>query len=64
MSVQLIMAQNLLANAPSQNLPSMFVVKLHPSIISLQARKWSDEEVVDDLDYLQRELKERLDGLT
>lgn len=31
---------------------------------SLKARKWSDEDVVEDLDYLVSELKGRLDGLT
>lgn len=58
------MVQNLLFIAPSQNLPSMFTSKLLPFITSLQSRKWSDEEIVEDLDYLQDELKTRLDGLT
>ncbi|WVQ63352.1 uncharacterized protein L199_001504 [Kwoniella botswanensis] len=56
--------RNLLAIAPSQNLPSMFVAKLLPFVISLQSRKWSDEEIVEDLDYLKEELKTRLDGLS
>ncbi|ODN82884.1 hypothetical protein L202_01142 [Cryptococcus amylolentus CBS 6039] len=56
--------KNLLAIAPSQNLPSMFVTKLLPFITSLQSRKWSDEEIVEDLDYIQGELKTRLDGLS
>ncbi|ORY31205.1 armadillo-type protein [Naematelia encephala] len=55
---------NLLYIAPAQNIPSMFVSKLHPFVVSLQSRKWSDDEVVEDLDYLAGELKTRLDGLT
>lgn len=58
------MYQNLLAIAPSQNISSMFVQKLLPFVVSLQGRKWSDEEVTEDLDYLQTQLKTRLDGLT
>ncbi|WWD20731.1 hypothetical protein CI109_105207 [Kwoniella shandongensis] len=56
--------RNLIAIAPAQNLPSMFMAKLLPFIISLQSRKWSDEEIVEDLDYLKQELKTRLDGLS
>ncbi|WVQ85791.1 hypothetical protein IAT38_007958 [Cryptococcus sp. DSM 104549] len=56
--------KNLIAIAPSQNLPSMFVTKLLPFVLSLQSRKWSDEEIVEDLDYLKDELKARLDGLS
>lgn len=42
----------------------MFVTKLLPFIVSLQSRKWSDEEIVEDLEYLKDELKSRLDGLS
>ena len=55
--------QNLLAIAPSNNIPSMFVSKLLPFVVSLQSRKWSDDEVVEDLAFLQNELKSRLEGL-
>ncbi|WVR08626.1 hypothetical protein IAU60_005682 [Kwoniella sp. DSM 27419] len=56
--------RNLISLAPSQNLPSMFVAKLLPFVISLQSRKWSDDEIVEDLDYLKSELQTRLDGLS
>ncbi|KAL7422849.1 H(+)-transporting V1 sector ATPase subunit H [Cryptotrichosporon argae] len=56
--------RNLVTLAPSANLPSMFMVKLLPFVVSLQDRKWSDEDVVEDLDFLRDELKARLDGLT
>ena len=56
--------QNLLTIAPAQNIPSMFTSKLLPFVTSLQSRKWSDEEVVEDLEYLKTELASRLEGLT
>ena len=56
--------QNLLFIAPAQNLPSMFTSKLLPFVQSLQSRKWSDDEVVEDLAYLKEELTTRLDNLT
>lgn len=42
----------------------MFVVRLLPFVKSLLERKWSDEDIVEDLEYLRDELKTRLDGLT
>jgi V-type H+-transporting ATPase subunit H len=42
----------------------MFTSKLLPFVNSLQSRQWSDEEVTDDLEFLNTELKSRLDGLT
>ncbi|WVF68216.1 hypothetical protein IAT40_002981 [Kwoniella sp. CBS 6097] len=56
--------RNLLFIAPSQNIPSMFMAKLLPFVISLQSRKWSDDEITEDLDYLKDELKTRLEGLS
>ncbi|WRT70736.1 uncharacterized protein IL334_007734 [Kwoniella shivajii] len=56
--------RNLLAIAPSHNLPSMFTSKLLPFVVSLQSRKWSDEEIVEDLEYLNGELKTRFEGLS
>lgn len=42
----------------------MFTSKLLPFVTSLQSRKWSDEEVVEDLEYLKTELSTRLENLT
>lgn len=42
----------------------MFVVRLLPFVQSLGERKWSDEDIVEDIDYLKEELKSRLEGLT
>ena len=56
--------QNLLYIAPTQNLPSMFTTKLLPFVTSLKSRQWSDEEIIEDIDYLKDELNAKLDGLT
>jgi V-type H+-transporting ATPase subunit H len=57
-------AQNLLNLAPSNNLNSMLVQKLLPLVKSFSTRKWSDDEVVDDIKFLKDELEERLENLT
>ena len=41
----------------------MFTSKLFPFVLSLQSRKWSDDEVMEDLAYLKDELTKRLEGL-
>jgi V-type H+-transporting ATPase subunit H len=63
-SVQILIEQNLLSLAPSQSLPSFFTNHTLELCESLKARKWSDEDVTEDLDYLVGELKGRLEGLT
>ena len=42
----------------------MLTSKLLPFVISLQSRRWSDEEITDDLDFLKSELSTRLENLT
>jgi len=42
----------------------MFTTKLLVFATSLQSRKFSDEEIVEDVDYLKDELSNRLEGLT
>lgn len=42
----------------------MFVVRLLPFVESLSERNFSDEDIVEDQNYLKEELKARLDGLT
>lgn len=41
----------------------MLVHKILAFVVSLQGRKWSDDEVTEDLAFLKDELKQRLDGL-
>ncbi|KAF8519318.1 ATPase, V1 complex, subunit H [Hysterangium stoloniferum] len=56
--------RNLVSKAPSQNLPAMFVVKLLPFIRNLSGRKWSDDEIVEDVQYLKDELTVHFQNLT
>ncbi|KAJ9122976.1 hypothetical protein QFC24_004014 [Naganishia onofrii] len=56
--------QNLLALAPSANINSMLVQKVLPLVKSFSARKWSDDEVIDDIKYLRDELEARLSNLS
>jgi len=57
-------SQNLLLVAPDVNVPSMVVAKLLTLVTSLSSRKWSDDDLIEDIDYLKVELKQRLEGLT
>src|SRR5882724_2728773 len=57
-------SQNLVSKAPSQNLPAMFVVKLLPFVRNLSGRKWSDDEIVEDVKYLKDELTAHFENLT
>ena len=61
---QLLSFQNLVAKAPSQNLPSMLVAQLLPFVKNLGTRKWSDEDIIEDVQYLKDELNARFESLT
>lgn len=56
--------RNLVVKAPSDNLPAMLVAKLLPFVKTLQSRKWSDDEIREDVDFLVDELKSSFEGLT
>ncbi|KAF9808973.1 hypothetical protein IEO21_07662 [Rhodonia placenta] len=56
--------RNLVSKAPSANLPSMLVVQLLPFAQNLCTRKWSDEDIMEDVQYLRDELKARFESLT
>jgi V-type H+-transporting ATPase subunit H len=51
-------------NAPEENLPAMVVAKLLQFTKALSGRKWTDEEIVEDLEFLQSELQASFDQLT
>lgn len=57
-------AQNLITKSPTTNLPAMLVCKVLPLVQSLGQRRWSDEEIKEDLDWIEGELKENFEGLT
>ncbi|KAG8936241.1 H(+)-transporting V1 sector ATPase subunit H [Tulasnella sp. 419] len=56
--------RNLVTKAPSANLPAMLVVKLLPFVKNLSTRKWSDEDVVEDVQFLKEELTKNFESLT
>ena len=56
--------RNLITLAPSINLPAMLAAKILPALMSLQGRKWGDDEVVEDLGICVDALKERAEGLS
>ncbi|KAK4048902.1 H(+)-transporting V1 sector ATPase subunit H [Microbotryomycetes sp. JL201] len=64
--IRIVMAtfRNLVQKAPEQNLSSMLVAKLLPFVKTLQGRKWSDDEIKEDVDFLVEELRKSFDGLT
>ena len=51
-------------NAPEENLPAMVVAKLLQFVKALAGRKWTDQEIVEDLSFLQDELQASFDQLT
>ncbi|KAL1683509.1 armadillo-type protein [Schizophyllum commune] len=55
---------NLVSRAPTANLPAMLVSQLLPFAKNLAARKWSDEDIVEDVQYLRDELAARFQSLT
>ena len=56
--------QNLVAKAPSANLPAMLVAQLLPFVKNLSTRKWTDEDIPEDVQYLRDELNARFESLT
>ncbi|EMD38663.1 hypothetical protein CERSUDRAFT_113838 [Gelatoporia subvermispora B] len=56
--------RNLVTKAPSQNLPAMLVAHLLPFAKNLATRKWSDEDVLEDVQFLRDELNARFESLT
>ncbi|KAI0340669.1 ATPase V1 complex subunit H [Trametopsis cervina] len=56
--------RNLVSKAPSANLPAMLVAQLLPFVKNLSTRKWTDEDIVEDVQYLREELTARFDSLT
>lgn len=56
--------KNLVTKAPSANLPAMLVAELLPFVKNLAARKWSDEDILEDVNFLRDELKARFESLT
>ncbi|PFH47166.1 hypothetical protein AMATHDRAFT_152781 [Amanita thiersii Skay4041] len=56
--------RNLVTKAPSENLPAMLVSQLLPFVKSLCTRKLSDDDVLEDAQFLKNELNARFQSLT
>jgi V-type H+-transporting ATPase subunit H len=50
--------------APSQNLPAMLVCQLLPFSKNLATRKWTDEDILEDIKFVKEELTTRFESLT
>ncbi|KAH9966492.1 ATPase V1 complex subunit H [Russula dissimulans] len=48
--VNIATLRNLVTKAPSANLPAMLVAQLLPFVKNLATRKWSDEDILEDLE--------------
>ncbi|CAO3694994.1 unnamed protein product [Rhizopus stolonifer] len=62
--VSIATLKNLVEKAPSQNLAAMLVAKLLPFTENLSGRKWSDTDVVEDIDFVKERLQEDFQSLT
>ncbi|KAJ3815679.1 armadillo-type protein [Lentinula lateritia] len=56
--------RNLVFKAPKANLPAMLVAQLLPYAKNLCGRKWTDEDIVEDVQYLRDELAANFQSLT
>jgi V-type H+-transporting ATPase subunit H len=50
--------------APSANLPAMLVAQLLPFVKNLCSRKFSDEDIIEDVIFLRDELHANFQSLT
>ncbi|KAJ3762955.1 armadillo-type protein [Lentinula raphanica] len=56
--------RTLVSKAPRQNLPAMLVAQLLPFVKNLSGRKWTDEDIIEDVQYLRDELAANFQSLT
>ncbi|KAK3815068.1 MAG: ATPase V1 complex subunit H [Benniella sp.] len=56
--------RNLVENAPEANLAAMAAAKLLAFTENLSTRKWSDGDILEDVNYLKAELEENFQTLT
>ncbi|KAJ1981627.1 H(+)-transporting V1 sector ATPase subunit H [Dimargaris cristalligena] len=56
--------KNLLVTAPGDNLAAMVAVKLLNFCDNLATRKWTDEDILDDIEFIRQELTERFQKLS
>jgi len=56
--------RNLITKAPSANLAAMLVAQLLPFSKNLSARKFSDEDILEDVHFVRDELERNFESLT
>jgi len=56
--------RNLVVKAPRENLPAMLVAQLLPFAKNLCTRKWSDDDIIEDVQFLRDELNTNFQSLT
>ncbi|KAJ3505271.1 hypothetical protein NMY22_g17642 [Coprinellus aureogranulatus] len=56
--------RNLITKAPSANLPAMLACQLLPFMKNLSTRKWTDEDILEDIKFVKDELTSRFESLT
>lgn len=56
--------QNLVEKQPEANLAAMLVAKLLPFTENLSTRKWSDSDILEDIEFLKNELQENFQSLS
>ncbi|KAG1454585.1 hypothetical protein G6F46_007379 [Rhizopus delemar] len=63
--VRVIMAtfKNLIEKAPAQNMSAMLVAKLLPLTEHLATRKWTDQEMMEDIEFVKNELQQSFQRL-
>lgn len=64
LSHSLMPDQNLISKAPQANLPAMLVARLLPFAKNLSTRKWTDEDIPEDIQFIRDELSTRFESLT
>ncbi|KAI8368483.1 ATPase V1 complex subunit H [Blakeslea trispora] len=62
--VSIATLRNLVEKAPTQNLAAMLVVKLLPFSENLSTRKWSDTDILEDINFIKERLQENFQSLT
>ena len=62
--VLLTSIQNLLVKSSAANLPAMLVTQLLPFVKNLCTRKWQDEDILEDVQFLRDELTANFQSLT
>ncbi|SAM06095.1 hypothetical protein [Absidia glauca] len=56
--------KNLIERAPKNNLAAMLVADLLSFVQHLASRKWSDQELIEDIEFIQEQLQENFQSLT